>query len=570
MYPIPPWEHLVENRKCKQCVSVFPITDKDMGFYEKVSPSFGGKKYRIPPPTLCPDCRQQRRLAFRNERKLYKRKCDATGKEIVSMYSPNKPYTVYHQDHWWSDAWDPMDYGREFDFEKSAFEQFGELRTNTPEMNLVDVNTENSPFANYLTTSKNIYLSTDLIDAEDVYYSNTIKNVKRSLDVNDLERSENCYECVSSQSLFNCLYVSLSQNCQDSIGLHNCKNCKSCLFSINLRDQEYYIFNEKYTKEYYEIFLELIKKWWILLENLKRFNELKWDLPQKNIMNIGVEDCIWNNLQNSTHCFFCFDAFNIEQCKYSIVAHSMINCMDTTIHNPECEWDYEAISGWKLIKSQFNTICWECDNITYSHSCFSSSHLFLCIWIRNKSYCILNRQYTKEEYEELVPRIIEKMMQDGEWWEFFPASLSPFGYNETVAQEYFPLKKEEALKDGIFNWSDYEAPFPQVEKIIPASKLPDTIESIPDDILNWAIECEVSGKPFRIIKQELEFYRKHNLPIPRRHPDVRHMDRMKMRNPRKLFERKCDKCRKDMITTYAPERKERVYCGECYDGEVIG
>jgi hypothetical protein len=54
--------------------------------------------------------------------------------------------------------------------------------------------------------------------------------------------------------------------------------------------------------------------------------------------------------------------------------------------------------------------------------------------------------------------------------------------------------------------------------------------------------CEVSGKPFRIIKQELEFYRKHNLPIPHRHPDVRHTDRMKLRNPRKLRDRKCNKC----------------------------
>ena len=91
-----------------------------------------------------------------------------------------------------------------------------------------------------------------------------------------------------------------------------------------------------------------------------------------------------------------------------------------------------------------------------------------------------------------------------------------------------------------FNWSDYEAPFPQVDKIIPASKLPENIEDIPDDILNWAIECEVTKKPFRIIRQELEFYRKHHLPIPRRHPDQRHLDRMAQRNPRKLYERLCD------------------------------
>ncbi len=170
------------------------------------------------------------------------------------------------------------------------------------------------------------------------------------------------------------------------------------------------------------------------------------------------------------------------------------------------------------------------------------SDCFGCVGLRNKSYCILNKQYTKEEYEELVPQIIERMMADGEWGEFFPSSMSPFGYNETVAQEYFPLTREEITESGIFNWSDYEAPFPTVEKVIPASKLPDTIDSIPDDILNWAIECEVTGRPFRIIRQELEFYRKHSLPIPRRHPDQRHLDRMALRNPRKLYERQCDKC----------------------------
>ena len=134
------------------------------------------------------------------------------------------------------------------------------------------------------------------------------------------------------------------------------------------------------------------------------------------------------------------------------------------------------------------------------------------------------------------------MMKTGEWGEFFPSSLSPFGYNETVAQEYYPLTKTEALTGGRFNWSDYESPFPQVEKVIPGAKIPKSITEVPDDILKWAIECEVSGRPFRIIKQELEFYRKHHLPIPHHHPDIRHEDRMKLRNARKLWERKCDKC----------------------------
>ena len=123
-----------------------------MEFYSKISPAFpsfgvtktrdgvvASKRYTIPPPTLCPDCRQQRRLTFRNERKLYKRKCDATGKDIVSNYSPDKPYTIYTQEYWWSDKWDAMSYGREFDFSRSAMEQMEELQKSVPVGNLYNI-----------------------------------------------------------------------------------------------------------------------------------------------------------------------------------------------------------------------------------------------------------------------------------------------------------------------------------------------------------------------------------------------------------------------------------------------
>ena len=161
MYPIPHSEKLVETRTCKQCSTDFPITDKDLEFYDKVSPVFGGVKYGIPTPSLCPDCRQRRRLSFRNERKLYKRNCDATGKSIISIYSPDKPFKVYHQDFWWSDKWDPMDYGRDFDFGKSFFGQFNQLSTDVPKSALTLINCENCEYSHILSNSKDLYLCYD-------------------------------------------------------------------------------------------------------------------------------------------------------------------------------------------------------------------------------------------------------------------------------------------------------------------------------------------------------------------------------------------------------------------------
>lgn len=157
MSKVAPSETLVENRTCAKCATIFAIADRDIAFYEKISPVFSGKKYMIPPPTLCPDCRQQRRLSFRNERKLYKRKCDATGKEIVSIYSPDKPYTIYDQEYWWSDAWDPMSYGREFDFERSTMEQYRELFKKIPHLGILSFATENAEYNNHVGFLKNCY-----------------------------------------------------------------------------------------------------------------------------------------------------------------------------------------------------------------------------------------------------------------------------------------------------------------------------------------------------------------------------------------------------------------------------
>jgi hypothetical protein len=214
-----------------------------------------------------------------------------------------------------------------------------------------------------------------------------------------------------------------------------------------------------------------------------------------------------------------------------------------------------------------NAFVWFSHDCHYSFNCHSSKNLFACAGLRTSEYCILNKQYTKEEYERLVPKIIEKMRAAGEWGEFFPVFMSPFAYNETVAQEYFPLTKEEVLQRG-WKWREQVDELPKVEKIISASQLPDSIDDVPDDILNWAVECEATKRPFRIIKQELDFYRQMRLPTPRLHPDERHRRRMALRNPRKLWKRQCMKCQIPIETTYAPDRPEIVYCEACFLKEV--
>ena len=183
--------------------------------------------------------------------------------------------------------------------------------------------------------------------------------------------------------------------------------------------------------------------------------------------------------------------------------------------------------------------------------------------MKGSSYCILNKQYSKEEYERIVPKIIEHMKLTNEWGNFFPINSSLFGYNKTYAQLYFPLSREEVLAKG-WKWDDYEPVLPSVEKTIQANQLPDNTKEVPDEIINWAILCEKTGRPFKIQPLELRLLQKMNVPVPRLHPDQRHKDRFALRNPRKLQKRHCGKCGEEIQTTYPPNRPEIVYCETCY------
>ncbi|MFA6436384.1 MAG: hypothetical protein WCW30_04605, partial [Candidatus Gracilibacteria bacterium] len=193
----------------------------------------------------------------------------------------------------------------------------------------------------------------------------------------------------------------------------------------------------------------------------------------------------------------------------------------------------------------------------------NSKNCFGCVGVHHKQHCILNKQYTPEEYHRLAARIAEHMQKTGEWGEYFPIAISLFGYNKTTAHMYYPLTRDQALAKG-YKWDDYEPPQPTVAGTIPAEKIPDNIKDIPDTALKATLECEVTKKRFKITPQELKFYREQKIPLPRRSPDQRHLDRFHQRNPRQFWTRECAHCHKQIRTTFSPDRPEVVYCEGCY------
>jgi hypothetical protein len=576
-----------ESRNCQNCKSDFIIEPEDFLFYEKI---------KVPPPTFCSECRRQRRLTFRNTHALYKRKDSFSGEDIISIYSPDKDLVVIDQKDWWGDGWDPFDYGMEYDFSKTFFQQWKELRDRIPMQSMSNSKAINSDYCNVAEESYDSYLVSASWKIERTMYSDAVSNIKDSLDLHIMHRSDFCYEDVNCSDSYKLFYSQDSHSCVDSYFLYDCRGCTNCYMSSNLRNKSYYFNNQQLNKEQYEKQMANIdlSSYQVLLKEKSKFSELKLQSLHRfahfvNCFNVSGDNL--ENAKNSFNCFYCSGGLeDSSDLFWTLGVKDCFSC-GPGIGGGELFYEtFDAGAGGK--NCSFCSVVYYSNDVSYSFNSYNCSNVFGCIGLRSKKYCILNKQYTKEEYEKLLPQVKKHMIDVPyvdvigriyKYGEFFPAELSPFCYNETVAQDYYPLTKEQSIEHG-FSWKN-----PDIKGYTPTLKtsdLPDNISEVSDDILKEIIECEHKGEcndkcatAFKIVSEELNFYRRFKIPLPRLCYSCRHYSRLNKRNPMKLWHRQCmcelpnhtheGKCAVEFETSYAPERPEKVYCEKCYQAEVI-
>ncbi len=550
------------------CSASFDITQDDLQFYDDISPVFGATKCAIPPPTLCPACRFQRRLMFRNDRHLYHRKSSLSGKQIISIYAPEHTFPVYDQDEWWGDQWDAKAFGREMDFSRPFYEQLQELRLTVPRVSLFTTGAENSYYTNHTLFLKNCYLIFGGGNAEDCMFGNYISFSKDTLDGLCLYSCERCYEGISSQRCYDCVNFMNCRDCTSCLMIEDCESCTNCIGCFGLHRKEYCVFNEEVGEEAYKkLRAELGTLTHATMDALKiRFEDLKRGLPHRAAHTYASENCTGDAIYNSKNCHNCFDITNCEDCDNVAFTPKGIRSKDCTFTSPEgVDHNYFAGSTVGSPRSAFTFLTWYGSDVYCSLECHHCRDCFGCTGMRNARHCILNKQYTADEYNALVPKIIDHMRATSEWGQYFPLAMCPYGYNETNSVDYFPLTKEQAKAQG-FAWRDESD---QKETYLgPPPEVPGDITQIGDDICDKILVCEVTGKLFKIIPQELAFYRSMGLPLPKRCFEQRHKDRIAKRNPRKLWRRTCSKCSKEIETTYSSDQPEIVYCESCYQTAV--
>ena len=559
----------MEIKVCQNCKKKFEIDQEDLNFYEKM---------KAPMPNYCPPCREMRRLCFRNERTLYKRPCSKSGKSIISLYPENTPFPVYDQHIWWGDEWDGIDYGQDYNPNRPFFDQLKELKNKVPRISLLNINSINSDYGNNIEDSKNCYLTFAAQQNEDSMYGRLLYRNRFAVDCDFVQDSELCYECIDCRKCYNCLF---SDNCETSTDLLFCfdlRDCQNCIFSTNLRHKKYHIFNRPTSKEEFEEKKKEILSSHTKLEEAKQeFKKMKEKALVKFAHQVKCKNATGDYMYNCHDTIYGFDAESTKNCRYIADAEGTIDCwdMNNTYYKPELNLDIMGVLQTYNIKHCIYTLY--TSNSEYSDSLNNCESCFGCVGLKKKKYCILNKQYSKEAYEKLKEEIIENMKKEGVYGDFIPPVLSPFGYNETLAQEYHPIDEKEAKEKG-FNWQN-QMTGTYGKETIKKGEVPSSIEKVSDKILEEILICEKCNKNFRITKAELDFYKRMNLPLPHKDFECRHQDRMKKRNPRQLWHRSCmcglknhihgiKKCENEFETCYSPDRPEVVYCETCYQQEV--
>lgn len=590
-----------KTRNCQNCHQDFRIEPDDFLFYERI---------KVPPPTFCPECRMVRRMVFRNLKTLYKRKVFGNEKAVFSGYAPDSPFTIYDQKTWWSGDYIQSGQKAEYDFSKPFFSQLQALMRRMPWPASYSLLSINSDYCNNVYSLRDCYLIFNSGFSEDCHYGTDIMKGKSCVEVSQIMNCTLSYELFDCEKCYRAFFSSHCKGCTDIYFSSNLVDCHNCFGCVNLKHKQYYIFNEAHSKDEYFKRLNEFKlgsfKSILDLREQQKAHQLKF--PHKFMHGIQNSNVVGDYVSYSKNCFDVFYSRELEDCSYCQLIYfgKGSNSYDMSTAAGELCYEVEEAGGYQLKfvwMGGSSKLTMTSTGLQYSMNCFDSSNLFGCVGLRNKKYCILNKQYVKEEYEKMVSKVIQHMNdmpyvdKKGriyKYGEFFPSDLSPFAYNETIAQEYFPLTREEAIAQG-YAWRESERNY-QVN--IKSENLPDHIEAVKDGIVNKVIDCAHGGKcdeqcatAFKIVKRELELYRTFGSPLSRLCPNCRHYQRLRDRNPLKLWHRTCtcggtqsengiyknqaihfhnsSRCPNEFETSYAPDRPEIVYCEQCYQQEVI-
>lgn len=544
------------NMSCTRCGNKFTLSHTDLEFIERI---------KDPVPNICFECRAAQRLAFWPFGKFSKRVCDKTGEPLISIFSSRARFPVFSNAAWNAEDWDlPF---LEYDSSKSFFDQLFELQSKVPKAAQFGAQNINSDYCDDVWESKDCCLCRSILACENLSYSYRNVRCRDSRDLFYCYDMEQSYDCTFCLKCFNVQYSIDVRDSFDSAFLYDCRNVRNCFFSWNLRNKEYYIYNKPYSKEEYE---QEIKKF--KTGSRTEFKKLQKDFLQrianeaihKQSHNTKIINASGDYLSECKNCNDCFFFDNSENCARITRGISNKDSMDACgLWKSELAYDVNQGDGYQIKHSSYFINCRESE---YLDSCTNCSFCFGCVGLRNKSYCILNKQYSENEYAARLSQIKEDMQKRGEYGEFLPYKMAYVGYNLSIADLLFPKSQAEVESLGGF-FEDMDLPSTEGIK---ESTDADDISEVNDFGDQCILICKKTGRPFSFTPSDIYFFKTHKIALPELYHDVRAMERIQQIFSLKENHTQCVFCKKDIVAYYNEKLGyKKIACEDCYQREIV-
>lgn len=460
--------------------------------------------------------------AFWHHFGLHTRKCDKTGKTIISVFDETCPYPVWHREEWMKNSEPP---GAKYDPDRPFFEQLWDFWQKSPIPHNVGAGNENCEYTDDWWYCRNSYLSHSGVGNEDAHYCYRVLNLKDSEFCVFSFRSELSVDLINCTECYNLVYAINSRQCRDSAFLFDCRNVSDSLFCWNLRNKQYCIFNKQYTRQEYEI--ERAKYDFSSRKNYEEAKKTFYEILTTKAYwkNVDMEQCencdgdIMNKCKNCTQCFMISDG---EDCAYAFRGGWLKDNL-LTVSTYEGELVYYSCTAQDKcydIRFCFNLI--RCKFMEYSAHCYNSEHCFGCCGLTNKKYYIFNKPYLEKEWHKKVKEIKEDLMKDHtmdtaslrsavEYGQFFPGYFAASPYEESLAGFHWPLTREQQIAEGFRTKEFFETEHPEFSS---PDEIPDNVNDVDKSICQKTFWDPVYRRAFRIMPFDLEFCKARGVPLP--------------------------------------------------------
>jgi hypothetical protein len=476
----------------------------------------------LPLPTVAPMEFLRRFAAWGNLLNLFKSHSALSGRSLLSRYNPALPYKVCAPEEFWSQQVDNSMFARPYDFSRPFFDQYDELLRSVYWVALSNPNCEGSEYVNGANGAKNSYLSFGVFNSEECLYCYMVSDSQACIDCVDCTRCQYCFDARSIHRCYECFSCSYSRDCTSCIFCDDCVGCSNCLFCYGLRHAQYMIENQPVTREYYESYLQSLhlESRMRYLEAQRHFSAL---LVQSNhiaqhsfMCEESIGFCL-SQVQNVRNSFY---THNAQDCGYVMLSHDCKDVWRGIGERAELAYQsslyfggYAAYNCYTDVGGNFNL---------YSTFLYNGcSHCFGCAGLNKKSYAILNKQYSKEEYYALVPQIVAHMKSTGEWGAFFPPRIAPHYVEHSFANDWMVPCAPDELRQLGYRVMPEDAGSNLVvhesAENLAAKFVPDTFAEFQEAPTAGVFECAATHKRFKLQRYEVDFYTRYNLPPPAMH-----------------------------------------------------